>query len=321
MMRLILVLIGIQSTVSCFGQSYQEEDLHEFWRVEKSVLKNLNDRELYFGGIDWPVNFLYFAENHDLTAAGYAISRFNNYAIHNVSSKWRLDSKQKQLILSNSETSETLNLLQIASLKPGKKMVLIHPITFHDNSGTDEPDEVKEIKVTYRKCTAEEALNITRIGDFMIHNREVTKLEWLAYLNGRKSEAEASENEKDSSFYHPANRFKPITGITYQEALRYCDWKSQQIKELYNLDVIVRLPTQKEWTKAEKSITKRKNSNMKDEFGKPDWDIFYAVKVIKLSDYVIEWCQDGKMVYDNGKITTKPHILQQIGFRYIVEFK
>lgn len=54
-------------------------------------------------------------------------------------------------------------------------------------------------------------------------------------------------------FNHPAYKDYPVVGITQKQAINYCNWARKKILETYRKekypiqDIVVRLPTQKEW--------------------------------------------------------------------------
>lgn len=56
---------------------------------------------------------------------------------------------------------------------------------------------------------------------------------------------------RDNYFHHPAFRAYPILGITQESAIVYCQWLSQEYRQIYpELDITFRLPTEAEWMEA-----------------------------------------------------------------------
>jgi formylglycine-generating enzyme required for sulfatase activity len=125
---------------------------------------------------------------------------------------------------------------------------------------------------------------------------EVTNFMWLEYLNwqertyGKASEEykgalpdttvwttkEGKQNEPYVKHYfsHPAYRHYPVIGISHQQAMAFCKWRTDRVKEfvaieekkagnpIYPVKFGYRLPTKEEWEKvarvgfSEKTIKK-----------------------------------------------------------------
>jgi formylglycine-generating enzyme required for sulfatase activity len=50
-------------------------------------------------------------------------------------------------------------------------------------------------------------------------------------------------------FDSPQKRFEPLVSVTYDQVLKYCDWRSKIASKKLNRQVIFRLPTKEEWFK------------------------------------------------------------------------
>lgn len=79
-----------------------------------------------------------------------------------------------------------------------------------------------------------------------------------------------SYNEPYVTYYyrHPAYKNFPVVGISYEQALAYCNWRTRQVKtqlaakkDFKDQNLAYRLPSKKEWEKlAETSVTVLNNS-------------------------------------------------------------
>ncbi|MBK9283308.1 MAG: SUMF1/EgtB/PvdO family nonheme iron enzyme [Sphingobacteriaceae bacterium] len=66
-----------------------------------------------------------------------------------------------------------------------------------------------------------------------------------------------SSNEPYVQYYyrHPAYRDYPVVGISYEQALAFCKWRTEKVKEFYiirykkDLKINYRLPSKEEWEK------------------------------------------------------------------------
>lgn len=50
--------------------------------------------------------------------------------------------------------------------------------------------------------------------------------------------------------FHTAFSHFPVVGISYEQAVGYCKWRSARVSEKYGKAVLYRLPTSKEWEQA-----------------------------------------------------------------------
>jgi formylglycine-generating enzyme required for sulfatase activity len=110
-----------------------------------------------------------------------------------------------------------------------------------------------------------------------IDKTEVANIHWLEYLHflrkqvaqNKLTQAEYQAQIPDTSITcsqqvnrltHPAYRWQPVVGISYEQAVRFCEWRSVVASEVYNeahpapaglyWQFTYRLPTIKEWEKA-----------------------------------------------------------------------
>ncbi|MGE0560575.1 MAG: formylglycine-generating enzyme family protein [Flavobacteriales bacterium] len=114
---------------------------------------------------------------------------------------------------------------------------------------------------------------------------EITNFNWQEYLtwlekkHGKKAAAYKNalpdtmvwkDNEGNNELYvkyyfsHPAYREYPVVGISYEQAINFCKWRTEQVKELFKTKALTdkkniypsnfeyRLPTKEEWEAAAK---------------------------------------------------------------------
>ena len=118
------------------------------------------------------------------------------------------------------------------------------------------------------------------VDDLYILNREVAKVEWREYAYDLELKDEIiffNDVVHDETI---ARQFDPVLNITQEDARAFCEWKARQIKSYYDLDVLVRLPTKKEWEQLSPFIKNGRQYLMQDIFIEPDWDSFYLKKPV-----------------------------------------
>lgn len=90
-----------------------------------------------------------------------------------------------------------------------------------------------------------------KVGDLYVDKTEVTNIHWLEFLYFKEMEGKERVNIPDPGinphFRYPTNRWKPCTGITYEQAVAYCKWRSAVLSAKMDRQVICRLPTSDEW--------------------------------------------------------------------------
>jgi formylglycine-generating enzyme required for sulfatase activity len=107
---------------------------------------------------------------------------------------------------------------------------------------------------------------------FFVDECEVSNFSWLEYVLWTKNFYGADSPEylaalpdtsvwlKDNNemyyslyFWHPAFRDYPVVGISYEQALEFCKWRTERVKQFIHLgckkdwEIEYRLPTKKEW--------------------------------------------------------------------------
>lgn len=104
----------------------------------------------------------------------------------------------------------------------------------------------------------------TNVKSFYINRFEVTVAEYQVFLNGNSGWS----NHYDSAvwtkdypysfnepmnrnyFWHPKFKQHPVVGITWEQAVQYCAWKTAQLNQLLEKTpyrITVRLPNSSEW--------------------------------------------------------------------------
>ncbi len=94
-----------------------------------------------------------------------------------------------------------------------------------------------------------------------IDDTEVTNLEYRVFLESCTLQ-EYKQNLQDTTVWqnvasreplmkyyhsHPAYDDYPVVGVSYEQALRFCEWRTQIFREQNNNQVTFRLPTEAEW--------------------------------------------------------------------------
>jgi formylglycine-generating enzyme required for sulfatase activity len=86
------------------------------------------------------------------------------------------------------------------------------------------------------------------VDSFGLAATQVTNAEYECFL--RATSALAPPFWSDPNFTHPQ---QPVTGVSWFDAVRYCDWLSSQTARIY------RLPTEAEWELAARGGLEQKN--------------------------------------------------------------
>lgn len=108
-----------------------------------------------------------------------------------------------------------------------------------------------------------------KLGHLYIDKTEVMNVHWLEYMYLDKIDSvELLSRMPDSSntWYNTQyGRFMPITLITYEQALGYCQWRSEVVSKRLGFTVRYRLPTADEWVLiAQTVLYKNEKQVMKD---------------------------------------------------------
>ncbi len=134
------------------------------------------------------------------------------------------------------------------------------------------------------------------IDAFLLARTQVTNAEYDRFL--RTPAAQAPPFRHDPNFSHPQ---QPVTGVSWHEATRYCEWLSSETGHNY------RLPTEAEWERAARGDLEQKNFPWGDtppqslpNYGTrwrtgPEPVGCYAASAFGLYDIcdnVHEWCSD-----------------------------
>jgi formylglycine-generating enzyme required for sulfatase activity len=130
--------------------------------------------------------------------------------------------------------------------------------------------------------------------NFFADEVEITNFSWREYENWTKIKYgkfspehlatlpdtnvwrnKISYNEPYASYYyqHPAYKNYPVVGISYEQAVAYCKWRTEKVKEFYRfrykkeIDIEYRLPSKQEWEIICCSYPIYMNNNGKNEKG------------------------------------------------------
>lgn len=100
-------------------------------------------------------------------------------------------------------------------------------------------------------------------GELHVDKTEILNIYWAEYVHYQiKHHGENSDEHKaalpdsavwssayDSNWKNASSRFArfPVVGITYEQAIEFCKWRSDRVIEKYEKQVLYRLPTKEEW--------------------------------------------------------------------------
>jgi formylglycine-generating enzyme len=131
------------------------------------------------------------------------------------------------------------------------------------------------------------------IDAFFLATTQVTNAEYDLFLCStawlRSMASRPAPFRDDPNFNHPQ---QPVTGVSWFEAVRYCEWLSSQTQRLY------RLPTEAEWERAARSGLDQKQFRWGDESPQslPD----YATRWQNGPEPVARYAPNGFGIYDIG---------------------
>ena len=322
-MKIRLLLITLLLSFNAFGQNYEEKDLNGFWRKHKTVYKDIWDTESFRGFNYLPINFLYFKSDRTYTSFWFERISYN-FGLAYPRSIWELEPNEKALLVAPVHKPDEVKPLQIHKFKPGKKLVLLHRYLLNFENSIFVPDKSEiEILTTFKKCSIEEVLNVSLVENIYLFNREVNKIEWREYAYDLENKDEIIFSTSVATTESIVQQFSPVLNISQQEALAFCQWKQRQIKSILDVDVTVRLPTQKEWERLSPSIKNGNPSRVREGSDNPDVDSFYFKKPVKMLKDTYEWCAEEGFVYSvkSGVEPVSAVSTAKTGFRYIIDFQ
>jgi formylglycine-generating enzyme len=145
------------------------------------------------------------------------------------------------------------------------------------------------------------------VDTFLLAATQVTNAEYDLFL--RATGLRATPFRQDSNFSHPR---QPVTGVSWYESVRYCEWLSSQTGRHY------RLPAEAEWERAARAGLEQKQFPWGE--GPPPSLPNYATRwqngpepvaryapnafgIYDICDNVHEWCSDW---YDPGYYADSP---------------
>lgn len=113
-----------------------------------------------------------------------------------------------------------------------------------------------------------------RIGDFLVDRSEVSIIAWKEYVQHRSQQLDSNDIKKImpdrwfSPWYYglyPATPDFPVVGITHQQALDYCKWRSEVVSRSLGKKITYRLPTIAEWQKIARIASVKQERNIMQE--------------------------------------------------------
>ncbi|MEL6562750.1 MAG: SUMF1/EgtB/PvdO family nonheme iron enzyme, partial [Bacteroidota bacterium] len=281
-MRALLLLTGILLTFECFGQLDNEEDLHGFWLQHKTTFKNPADKKNFPGFEYYPIHIHYYHPNNSFVYVDFEVNASYGFNSKHYKSGWKLLPEEKSIKVFNLLKPNEFTLLPVHHFKPDKKLELIHKTDLILENGNSFDTTVVELIVKFKKCSAEEALNVSKVDGLFLYNKEISKVEWTEYAYDLELKDEIIFSNQINANESMSRQFDPVLDITQEDARAYCEWKARQIKSYYGLNVVVRLPTKEEWEQVGSAIKNGSQYRMDIFSFNPDLDFFYLKKPIKL---------------------------------------
>lgn len=110
-----------------------------------------------------------------------------------------------------------------------------------------------------------------KVKNYFVDKTEIQNIHWLEYIYHKGQTLDSIEIQKllpdSTNFWYsiPENRFKPIVLITYEQALDYCQWRSQVVSEKIGKKVTYRLPTKIEWKDIVEELIKYDVKHIEEE--------------------------------------------------------
>lgn len=98
------------------------------------------------------------------------------------------------------------------------------------------------------------------VNGIFIDQQETQNIHWLEYIYFMRPKLDAIQYKAllpdsiNNWYDHPTKRLQPIVYLSYDQVLKYCEWRSKIVSDKMNRKVVYRLPTISEWRKVANSI-------------------------------------------------------------------
>ena len=102
-----------------------------------------------------------------------------------------------------------------------------------------------------------------KVGDYYVDKTEISNIHWMEYLHYESREKDSTEmlallpDTANVWFGVRANRLIPMTMISYEQAMNYCQWRSKMVSKKIGMKVTYRLPTPAEWSQIATTLIER----------------------------------------------------------------